>query len=1186
MPSAEDQDLNVEVVGEVEETVYLSANDDDDSDEILKGESLLKEQRETLEKLLEQQSQTVTEGTLVNVIYASWINGFIGGDYKTVQEIKEKLGPIDTNGIINDNGIFCDFNAYPLYVLIPDIYNKLVEWYGLTPNSKAVTTYVISRNQGSLEPEFAKPSFYLHHLVADSTNSSYSSSYSSIPLFAISTLNTFNDLVQLSIEKLEQKEKISRTNKKYRLWIITDDDLINLNYLINPKLFMNFKNKILIKKQFLSGQIKNSGLNHAHLIIEEKKIINTKNKKSNENYWPSNFFIHHPPSPSDGRIGLQNLGNTCYMNSALQCLVHIPELTQYFLFNCYEKELNPSNPLGMDGKVATSFANLIHNLFDKKSNRGTSFTPREFKQTIGHFNSMFGGYHQQDSQEFLAFLLDGLHEDLNRIIKKPITEKPELNEKDSNNQEAINELAVKSWDQHKLRNDSIIIDLFTGLYKSTLICPDCSKISITFDPFSDLTLPLPINNLWSGKVLLFLENGPIKQFEIELTKNSTYKTLKTYVANKLSLDPKDLFTCEIWSDQFYKNFESSESQSGYLPISDLISSSDIIVMYEVRHSEKDLIVPILNTVLPDSGIPSAFGVPFFISLNEEERNSFGLIRKKIELKYEQLSTYQYFSKVRSNEILNKRDVDMKDEDQDVEIIDEDCCSDHSLDVSEISGEFAFKIKLFDASKQTKIRRKNYNYSHKSAGKYAQVENMHEEGKDEKVWTPNTNNNFTKLPELINLLDEKKKSSYETKDLKKNESEEDLKDYVQVSPIEENPHSNSESPDSVDEHLNSLADKLEKDKLSDSIKLEEASTAKSGSLIDKRIALICEWDPEYFDIFFSGLEEKDKGGNNTWTNPEILVNEEVEESKRLREEESNNEITLDQCLKLFSKPEILGEHDLWYCSNCKEHRQASKQIEIWSTPDILSIHLKRFENQRSFSDKIDAVVEFPIEGLDISPYLSTSIKDSEEVIYDLFAVDNHFGGLGGGHYTSYVKNFVDNEWYYYDDSRVSKSSPEKSISGAAYLLFYRKRSSKFLGGDKLGEMLEKAREAFEQQQNIELENLENFYRQNKESSSEEEEEEEQEEEQEQEQEQQGEPDISESPNKQSDDEASSSDNVSSIPVGSDDENATIASRRKQRLISRGTRFSRLASVEAESASSEDGNTYSPPIIPGSYPSPKH
>jgi ubiquitin carboxyl-terminal hydrolase 4/11/15 len=170
-----------------------------------------------------------------------------------------------------------------------------------------------------------------------------------------------------------------------------------------------------------------------------------------------------------GVCGLQNLGNTCFMNSALQCLSNTPQLTKWFLADNYKKDLNRDNPLGMKGQVAEAYGELIEKLWSGHAN---SIPPRDFKYTIGRFNSSFSGYQQHDTQELLAFLLDGLHEDLNRIIKKPYIELPDFDGmKDA-------EIAKRSWDYHRARNDSVIVDLFQGQFKSRLICEECRNVSI------------------------------------------------------------------------------------------------------------------------------------------------------------------------------------------------------------------------------------------------------------------------------------------------------------------------------------------------------------------------------------------------------------------------------------------------------------------------------------------------------------------------------------------------------------------------------------------------------------------------------------------------------------------------------------------------------------------------------------
>ena len=111
---------------------------------------------------------------------------------------------------------------------------------------------------------------------------------------------------------------------------------------------------------------------------------------------------------------------------------------------------------------------------------------RNFKGAVGRFAPQFSGYQQQDSQELLTFLLDGLHEDLNRVRKKPYTEI-----KDSGGR-PDEEVAAEAWEVYKKRNDSVILDLFHGLLKSTVVCPECPKVSVVFDPFCYLSLPLPV----------------------------------------------------------------------------------------------------------------------------------------------------------------------------------------------------------------------------------------------------------------------------------------------------------------------------------------------------------------------------------------------------------------------------------------------------------------------------------------------------------------------------------------------------------------------------------------------------------------------------------------------------------------------------------------------------------------------
>lgn len=163
-------------------------------------------------------------------------------------------------------------------------------------------------------------------------------------------------------------------------------------------------------------------------------------------------------------------------------------------------------------------------------------------------------------------------------------------------------------------------------------------------------------------------------------------------------------------------------------------------------------------------------------------------------------------------------------------------------------------------------------------------------------------------------------------------------------------------------------------------------------------------------------------------------------------ESHQSLSLQDCIRLFATEETLGANDMWYCSDCKEHRQAHKKMDIWKLPPVLVIHLKRFSYKSRYNrEKIDLVVDFPLEGLDFSQFLPELPADpaapATPPIYDLYAISNHYGSMGGGHYTAYAKHRSDGRWYNYDDRSVSPVSDPQSIkTAAAYVLFYRRRDA--------------------------------------------------------------------------------------------------------------------------------------------------
>ncbi|XP_047125034.1 ubiquitin carboxyl-terminal hydrolase 8 isoform X1 [Hydra vulgaris] len=189
---------------------------------------------------------------------------------------------------------------------------------------------------------------------------------------------------------------------------------------------------------------------------------------------------------SMGRVltGLKNLGNTCYMNSVIQCLACTLPLGKYFTTGMYEKHLNLCNTNAHPGELARELAFLIIVI---SAGEYRSVSPIDFKIALGKFAPDFSGFKQQDAHELLMFFMDGLHEDVNKIVKKEIIK---VKETDNLSDEIAADIA---WKDYKLNNDSVIVDLFQGQFRSTVTCLSCNKRSKTFDAFNCLQLPLPSN---------------------------------------------------------------------------------------------------------------------------------------------------------------------------------------------------------------------------------------------------------------------------------------------------------------------------------------------------------------------------------------------------------------------------------------------------------------------------------------------------------------------------------------------------------------------------------------------------------------------------------------------------------------------------------------------------------------------
>ena len=145
-------------------------------------------------------------------------------------------------------------------------------------------------------------------------------------------------------------------------------------------------------------------------------------------------------------------------------------------------------------------------------------------------------------------------------------------------------------------------------------------------------------------------------------------------------------------------------------------------------------------------------------------------------------------------------------------------------------------------------------------------------------------------------------------------------------------------------------------------------------------------------------------------------------------------SLKNCLDSYFKSDDIVES--WNCTKCK-NTGCQKSIKSWTFPDYLVIHLKRFT---ASGQKNSDFIDYPIDDLDMTKYITSEKGDPNNYIYELYAINYHSGNVNGGHYWSACKN-LDGNWYLYNDASISKYSENTMgalISKEAYMLFYQRK----------------------------------------------------------------------------------------------------------------------------------------------------
>jgi ubiquitin carboxyl-terminal hydrolase 4/11/15 len=613
-------------------------------------------------------------------------------------------------------------------------------------------------------------------------------------------------------------------------------------------------------------------------------------------------------------------------------------IPNYVLKDLWKHEVNVDNPLGMQGAISHAFADLMHQLWDADRSNSYAVAPRQFKMTMSRFAPQFSGYAQHDSQELLGFLLDGLHEDLNRVRNKPYIELKDADHRPDH------EVALEQWNQHKSRNDSIIVDLFQGQYRSKVQCLACNHISLKFDPYMVLTLPIP--SLKHVPITLFAIPFPHygdQEDSLHLdrkpaVKATIYVKNDACIADFMKIAVPSLFKrkgakgilVEVFQKAVYRVYNDYDSIQQIQP-------NDEIYLYELPSTDlvRGYCTEILSLEVPtsanseviDHNQPKNSDSPSGNEVNDASKLPESTFRSFLSSKNPNSHPKDYFGL--------------------------------------IPVFFTHGYKAFSSSTSASDSLGGlppYPYS-------------------------STRNTLFGIPTLGFVPPRA-----------------DLEQVMEAAILSIQPWTTFPWGKYRKSNPTISPDVMLKVSSSNGYGKEGLSKA----LTTPFSVLDITWDDKVYQLAFANSsqfhrspnsiaeESESWSGSGRWSEIELVPTI----NAPLGTTNAKKEFTFDMCFDAFVEEETLGPNDPVYCSKCKKHQEARKKVDLWSTPQILVFAFKRFgQGGRFLREKLDAYVDFPHHLNFADRFLSALGKeDPTESDYELYAVINHYGGIGGGHCT--------------------------------------------------------------------------------------------------------------------------------------------------------------------------------------------
>ncbi|TDH02559.1 hypothetical protein EPR50_G00153920 [Perca flavescens] len=646
-----------------------------------------------------------------------------------------------------------------------------------------------------------------------------------------------------------------------------------------------------------------------------------------------------------GVLGLKNHGNTCFMNAVVQCLSNTDLLAEYLGLERYKLDLGPTRINGVvkseetrlaKGEVTEQLASLVRALWTLE------YTPQlsvDFKTIVSKYGAQFRGNSQHDALEFLLWLLDRVHEDVNLACHNNNNKTKAPGKGPGGAEELLS--PDPSQTQQPSVQHSFVQELFQAQYKSSLTCPHCMKQSNTFDPFLCISLPIPLRQTRLLCVILVFSTKGQRYLRVGLAVPlfGSVAGLRRMVADEGKISPDQVILTEVYSTGFQRSFFDEEDLTS-------IAENDVIYAFQapplyIRGGSAR--ISGYHHSLPSSPYstgPEGQRLPSSGTMSSEFLNQ-GVPAKILLLVCNAAGTGQ--QAVRFGPPFLMRE-------------------DRSISWDQLQQSILSKLYYLMING-------------------AQAQN-------------------TRVLFNIRVVGGSVFYSY-------------------LSPQDGRPLYHP----AVDRALKLCC---------------------SGG--PPHVKLIIEWEHRIKDCLFGNIQE-----------------EVVKDADSVRNQQQQHiqqySCTLDECFQLYTKEEQLAPDDAWKCPHCKQLQQGMVKMSLWTLPDILILHLKRFRQVGERRNKLTTLVHFPLAGLDMTPHMVSRSHGSHQpplqpgwkqprrpdltppdFLYDLYAVCNHHGGMHGGHYTAFCRNSVDGQWYSYDDSSAEPVPEAEVCTRGAYILFYQRRNT--------------------------------------------------------------------------------------------------------------------------------------------------